>query len=80
LQGLALELCTEQRLTMVMVTHSIEEAAMMGRKILFLDHPPTRNARIFDNPEAGTAGFRQQEQYFQLCRTLRQEMGSEIQA
>ena len=32
LQNLTLELCAEQKLTLVIVTHSIEEAAFIGQK------------------------------------------------
>jgi NitT/TauT family transport system ATP-binding protein len=77
LQGLTLDLCAEQGLTMLMVTHSIEEAAIMGRKILFLQQPPTSQARIYDNPGAGTAAYREQAAYFSLCRRLRAEMSHE---
>jgi NitT/TauT family transport system ATP-binding protein len=80
LLGLTLDLCAEQGLTLVMVTHSIEEAAVMGRKILFLTHPPTQAARVFENPGAGSPEYRQQEQYFDLCRALRSEMTREAQA
>ena len=42
LQTLTLELAAEQGLTLVLVTHSIEEAALLGRKILLLHEPPNR--------------------------------------
>jgi ABC-type nitrate/sulfonate/bicarbonate transport system ATPase subunit len=40
LQTLTLELCAEQSLTLVIVTHAIEEAVSLGRKILLLTHNP----------------------------------------
>jgi len=40
LQRLTLELCAEGGITLVIVTHNIEEAAAMGRKILLLREPP----------------------------------------
>ena len=55
LQAPTLELCAEQGITLVIVTHNIEEAAAMGRKILLLGEPPNQHARIFENPNRGTA-------------------------
>jgi NitT/TauT family transport system ATP-binding protein len=71
LQDLTWELITEQGLTLVLVTHSLEEAAMMGRKILLLSGPPNREIQVVDNPEAGTSGFRESRAYHQFCRDLR---------
>ena len=74
LQKLALELQAEQNLTMVIVTHAIEEAAVMGRKILLLGAPPNRLTRVVDNPGAAQAGFRETAEYLALCRDLRARM------
>ena len=51
LQLLTLELVSEEKLTLVLVTHSIEEAAFMGHKILLLKKPPNTkgNHRVFSN-------------------------------
>ena len=77
LQSLTLDLCAEQGLTLVMVTHAIEEAAMMGRKILVLGMPPNRTPRVFENPNAGTKEFRHSSEYFELCKLLRSELNHE---
>jgi len=71
LQNLTLELQAEQNLTMVIVTHAIEEAAVMGRKILLLATPPNKNAHVIVNPAAAQAGFRETTAYLALCRELR---------
>ncbi|HEX2979490.1 MAG TPA: ATP-binding cassette domain-containing protein [Anaerolineaceae bacterium] len=71
LQALTLELWCERALTLVLVTHSIEEAAVMGRKILLLGAPPNRSATIIDNPHAGDPGFRDSQDYLHLVRELR---------
>ncbi|HEY6074285.1 MAG TPA: ABC transporter ATP-binding protein, partial [Anaerolineales bacterium] len=80
LQNLTLELCSEQGLTLVMITHSIEEAVIMGRKILVLRQPPNITPRVFENPGAGRAAYRMEAGYQKLCRELRAEMGNEIEA
>jgi ABC-type nitrate/sulfonate/bicarbonate transport system ATPase subunit len=53
LQALTLALREEGGLTLVIVTHSIEEAAKMGRKVLVLGRTPNRQARVVENPSFG---------------------------
>jgi NitT/TauT family transport system ATP-binding protein len=77
LQNLTLELCTESNITLVIVTHNIEEAAAMGHKILLLGAPPNRIANIFENPTAGQDGYRESGEYQSLCQTLRKELSHE---
>jgi NitT/TauT family transport system ATP-binding protein len=71
LQTLTLELQAEQGLTLVIVTHAIEEAAVMGRKILLLNTPPNCQAQVVDNPGASDPGYRETAEYFALCKALR---------
>lgn len=74
LQNLTLSLCAEQNITLVIVTHAIEEAATLGKKILLLDAPPNQTPRIFENPKAGTNGHRNSDTFQTLCKQLRSEM------
>ncbi len=76
LQNLTLELRAEQNLTLVIVTHTIEEAAIMGQKILLLTHPPHRAPLTFDNPGAGREDYRRSPDYRAICDRLRQEMSA----
>jgi ABC-type nitrate/sulfonate/bicarbonate transport system ATPase subunit len=76
LQQLTLELQAEQDLTLVIVTHAIEEAAILGRKILLLQQPPNTQATILENPHASQADHRNSPEYTQLCRELRARMES----
>ena len=76
LQNLTLELVAEQRLTTVIVTHAIEEAAILGQKILLLDQPPTQITNVIDNPNYGEPEFRESSQYSALCRDLRSRMSA----
>jgi NitT/TauT family transport system ATP-binding protein len=77
LQSLTLELCAEGDITLVIVTHNIEEAAAMGRKILLLGTPPHVKARVFENPDAGKEGYRGNQRYLDLCQILRKELSHE---
>ena len=74
LQTLTLNLCTEQNLTLVIVTHAIEEAAALGKKILLLGAAPNQTARIFENPDADQNGYRSSAAYHELCDLLWKEM------
>jgi NitT/TauT family transport system ATP-binding protein len=74
LQNLTIELQAEQNLTLVIVTHAIEEAAILGRKILLLSNPPNKQAVVIDNPQAGQPGYRETGQYQIVCRALRRLM------
>ena len=75
LQDLIRELWTENNLTMVTVTHSIEEAAVLGQQILILTQPPTRQAVVLANPSAAQPGYRETAEYFDLTRELRARLG-----
>jgi len=77
LQLLTLDLVSEQQLTLLLVTHSIEEAAFMGHKILLLKKPPNVKAEIIDNPSSGNEGYRESEQYSLMCKDLRKRMDQE---
>ncbi len=74
LQNLTLRLCAEQRLTLVIVTHAIEEAVALGKKILLLGETPNKTARIFENQDAGLENYRNSPDYHSLCELLWKEM------
>jgi len=63
---------------MVVVTHSIEEAALLGEKILFLGAPPHRRAQVELNPGGGKASFRAAPAYQARCWHLRELLGSAV--
>jgi len=74
LQALTLELCAEQALTLVIVTHAIDEAAALGQKILLLGKPPNRRPLLFDNPHVRQPGYRHSAAHQALCLELRQKL------
>lgn len=49
LQNLMIELWQQHNLTMITVTHLIEEAAILGQKILLLNEPPNLTANVIEN-------------------------------
>ena len=74
LQALTRDLVREQQLTLVLVTHSIEESALLGRKILLLQEPPNQIANIIENPEINLPGYRESVSFQKLCKDLRSRM------
>ena len=75
LQNLVLDLCEERNLTMVMVTHNIEEAIFLGQKIVaFADHSG-QISRIDENPHSGQAAYRNTAEFYQHCSLLRSWIG-----
>lgn len=76
LQDLTLKLCAENNITMVMVTHSIEEAILLGQKILFLGNPPHHELVWLDNPHLLYADFIKSDHFSQMNSAIRQLLES----
>ncbi len=74
MQDLLLNLWKESGATIVLVTHSIEEAVFVGRKIIVLTDRPGRVKAIIDNPSAGYVGYRYTEEYFEKCKEVRKSI------
>jgi len=77
LQNLIQVIWQSRRISMVFVTHSIEEAVFLGQTIIILSNRPARVLHTLDNPEAGGAGYRQSDRFFQLCTAVRTILGGE---
>ena len=77
LQSLILDLCSEHGITLVIVTHAIEEAAAIGKKILLLKRHPNVRPRIIENPSAGKAHFQHTDAFRTMCSRIREELGDE---
>ncbi len=77
LQKLIQTIWRTRKISMVLVTHSIEEAVFLGQTIIILGNRPARVLHMLDNPEAGSAGYRQSEAFFHRCTTVRTILGGE---
>jgi NitT/TauT family transport system ATP-binding protein len=75
LQDLVVDLRQELGVTTIVVTHNVEEAAVLGRHILVLHHPPNRRTDIVDNAGAGTPGYRGTTEFLAVTRALRERLG-----
>jgi NitT/TauT family transport system ATP-binding protein len=77
LQGLLLDIWRQRGHTSILVTHSIEEAVFLGRRVVVLTPRPGRVAAIVENPEMGDAGFRDTPAFYERCAELRGLLAAE---
>jgi ABC-type nitrate/sulfonate/bicarbonate transport system ATPase subunit len=77
LERLTLELQAETGLATVIVTHNIEEAVYLGRRLLVLRHPPHTAPLVIDNPAAGHLDYRQDPGFQARCNQVRDLLGGD---
>lgn len=77
LQDVLLELWQRREHTQVLVTHSIEEAVFLGRRVVVMTPRPGRVAAIVDNPGMGSDGYRATDEYHERCVELRRVLAEE---
>ncbi len=71
MQELVVRLSEGSGMTTVLVTHDIQEAVFLGRRILIVGHPPIASYVVIENPEARQAGYRQSAVFFERCAEVR---------
>ena len=69
IQNLLLKLYMKRPITMVFVTHSIEEAVFLGQKIVVMDK--TKIKKVIDNPYFGDTEIRWKMDYYNICLEVR---------
>ncbi len=74
LQQLTLAICAQAGMTAVLVTHSIEEAAYVGQKVLLLGKPPHRGATVITQSHEIDETYRSSADYHAACTELRRHM------
>ena len=74
LQEILLASLRERSLTVLLVTHSIEEAVYLGSTIWLMAGSPGRLVACFDNPGQGAPGYREDPAFFRLCTKIRRSM------
>ena len=75
MQNIVLELCEQQNLTLVMVTHNIEEAIFLGQKIAVFSDNTGKLRRVVENAHSGQLSYRVTEEFYQHCNQLRSWIG-----
>lgn len=71
LQNVLLELWQRESYAQVLVTHSIEEAVFLGRRIVLMTPRPGTIRCIIENPEMGSREYRQSKTFHERCNYLR---------
>jgi len=71
LQYALLDAWKQRRVPFVLVTHSLEEAVVLGKRIMVMSDRPARPVRVFDNPGFGSRSILDTEACFNLLRELR---------
>ena len=72
LQDLTIRLWERVSSTMILVTHNIEEAVLLGKRIMVLSHTPLTEPVITENPGSGYPGYRNTPDFFRRCQQLRE--------
>lgn len=71
MQDVFLRVWKKNPVSTILVTHHVEEAVYLGKKIVILSDSPGRISKILDNPLFGGNDLRNKEDYFQMCLELR---------
>ncbi|MPM52892.1 Taurine import ATP-binding protein TauB [bioreactor metagenome] len=69
LQNLILELYKKHPMTLVLVTHSVEEAVFLGQNIVVMEKG--RIKKVISNPYFGQNNIRENDSYYSICREVR---------
>ncbi len=71
-----LELWRKTEMTVVVVTHSIEEAVFLGNKVLILSSSPGRIIYDISNPHQGNIHLRSHPDFQNICSEIRRRLRS----
>ena len=74
IQDLFLELWKQHQFTLVLVTHDIEEAAFLGKRIVVLTECPAHIKTVVDNPDMGNLAYRGTESFLNIVGQLREAL------
>lgn len=77
LQSQLQDIWKKGNITIMLVTHSIEEAIFLGQRIIVLSPRPGRVVEIVDNPRAGQAGFRKTKDFYEMATRVRELLENE---
>lgn len=71
IQELFLEIWRKNRVTTIFITHSVDEAIRLGRKIVILSPSPGRSLSIIENSAFGLDNLRLRDEYYSMSKDIR---------
>jgi len=77
LQDVLLDLWRRRGHAQVLVTHSIEEAVFLGKRVVVMSPSPGRVKAIVENPGMGEADYRSAPEFHERCAELRRILAAE---
>ncbi len=72
MQDMIMNIWSQSKFTMLIVTHNIEEAVYMGRTIYVFTERPGRIKAVIQNEKAGTNDYRYTDEYYKVVKHVRQ--------
>lgn len=77
IQDLILNMYKHRQMTLVMVTHNIEEAVFLGQNIIVMGKGEIR--RIIENPHFGEVNLRNNLEFYKICLEVRKWLDEEVE-
>jgi len=71
MQELFLNIWKENKVSTIFITHSVEEALCLGRKIVILSKRPGSIVEIIDNKVFGLDNLRNRDEYYSMSKKIR---------
>ncbi len=71
LQNLLLKVFNENNITVVIVTHNIEEAVFLGQKIIIMNKSEGKIKHVLENPHFGEDSLRYKSDFYKMCMDVR---------
>jgi NitT/TauT family transport system ATP-binding protein len=75
IQNLILKIYKEEKITLVLVTHNIEEAVYLGQRIVVMEKGKIK--RVIDNAYFGDEDMRNNMDFYRLCLEVRKWLNEE---
>lgn len=75
LQNMILKIYQEKKMTLVLVTHNIEEAVFLGQKIMVMSKGKTK--KVITNPYFGASNLRSNLDFYKICLEVRKSLDDE---
>jgi len=78
LQKLLLNIFRQRNLSFIIVTHDVEEASLLGRRIMVMDSNGGGISAAIDNPGFLSEGYRDTPEFFERVKQLREVLKASI--